>query len=175
MPFYKVDHRLRYNNIFLLDTQDLDLDKENDVKDWNVQRNSELAERNYYVSKVINVSPQKTIGVHRLMFPDITTHSSLYIDHINRVKQDNRLKNLRVVSPSENSMNKRGENLASKGVFYVKHAKKWRAQITYNKKRHSIGYFLTKEGAQIAYNKKALEISSCAFLPLDKLNNRQDN
>jgi hypothetical protein len=50
------------------------------------------------------------------------------IDHINRVRYDNRIENLRDVSRAENCHNngKRGDNTTGRpGVFYNKRTKKW--------------------------------------------------
>ena len=52
------------------------------------------------------------------------------IDHINRVKDDNRIENLRVTSSSENSRNIALTKKNLSGCFGVsKHGNKWRARI----------------------------------------------
>ena len=67
------------------------------------------------------------------------------IDHINCDKQDNRIKNLRVVSSTINALNKR----SSKGVY--RHQSKYRARIKLNGKHLHLGLFETEELAKQAY------------------------
>jgi hypothetical protein len=77
------------------------------------------------------------------------------IDHINGVKTDNRLANLRVVTPMMNMQNWRKPPKRNKsgllGVSSDKHGKKWRAQISANGKRVNLGVFDTPEEAHQAY------------------------
>lgn len=70
------------------------------------------------------------------------------IDHINRVKTDNRLCNLREATTSENNQNK-----ASKGCTFDKNMKKWKAYISVQNVKKHLGYFDTEEEAEIAYQK----------------------
>jgi hypothetical protein len=80
------------------------------------------------------------------------------IDHINEVKDDNRLVNLRDVDRSTNLHNKAKPNKNSKsayrGIMYDKHtrsSKKWRARIMKNRKTINLGRFDTEEEAKQAY------------------------
>jgi hypothetical protein len=78
----------------------------------------------------------------------------LHIDHINGVKNDNRLSNLRLATHSQNMCNtvKRKDNTSKfKGVCFHKHMKKWRAEITASGKRKHLGYRDTKEAAYELY------------------------
>lgn len=81
-----------------------------------------------------------------------------HIDHINRVKNDNRIVNLRDVSPARNmrnqgmySTNKSG----AKGVYWF-HGK-WVAYQKLNYKVHYLGRFDTVEEASKVVNKFRLE------------------
>ena len=77
-----------------------------------------------------------------------------YIDHINRNKSDNRIKNLRVVTMSENCNNKDlivSNKSGYTGVSWSKHAKKWCARFWANGKGHLVGYFKDPEEAHLAY------------------------
>lgn len=71
-------------------------------------------------------------------------------DHINHVRNDNRLFNLRFVTRSENSKN---QSLSSKsttgvtGVSFLKARKKYIAQIGVNRKLIYLGMFETLEEA----------------------------
>ena len=82
------------------------------------------------------------------------------IDHINRIRWDNRIVNLRDVSDLENGRN-RYVNANNKsgytGVHYYVKKKKWVARIEDNGKRIHLGYFINKADA-IAARKKAEEL-----------------
>ena len=78
------------------------------------------------------------------------------IDHINRVRDDNRLCNLRCVNQSTNSLNTEYARGKSKvrGVTYLP---PWKARITINGKRKELGRFHTFEEA-VAARKKAEQL-----------------
>tara|TARA_R100000664_G_C2694378_1_gene97202 strand:+ start:116 stop:706 length:591 start_codon:yes stop_codon:yes gene_type:complete len=83
------------------------------------------------------------------------------VDHRNHNGLDNRKDNLRVITQSQNLLNRRSsKNSSSKhrGVSWRKTKNKWRAQIKFNKKPIHIGYFTCEKEAARAYNKKALEL-----------------
>lgn len=72
------------------------------------------------------------------------------IDHINRVKNDNRIVNLRCVSRSANIQNsslRRDNTSGVKGVCWHTHSGKWAARITVNHKRMQLGVFDKLEDA----------------------------
>ena len=72
------------------------------------------------------------------------------IDHINRVKTDNRIENLREVTSSENSRNMpitKRNNSGTIGVSWYKSRQKWRATIMNNNKQIHLGYFDNKNDA----------------------------
>ncbi len=74
----------------------------------------------------------------------------LQIDHINGVKTDNRIENLRVVTQLENGKNQRlGVNSTTGicGVCWDKQHKKWRAQIVVQGQRILLGVFTDIEEA----------------------------
>ena len=83
------------------------------------------------------------------------------IDHINGVRHDNRIENLRLASRSMNLHNSsaRARNTSGyKGIVYVpKGKRKWLAQVTINYTHHYIGVFYTIEEAVNARNKFCLE------------------
>lgn len=66
------------------------------------------------------------------------------IDHINGVRSDNRITNLREATSAENQYNilKAKNNTSGvKGVTWSKQHKKWRAQCRVNGKNHRLGLF----------------------------------
>jgi hypothetical protein len=77
------------------------------------------------------------------------------IDHINRIRNDNRLCNLRCVSQSQNALNTEYTTSKAKvrGVIYCK---PWKATIQVNGKRKDLGRFDTLEEAINARKKAEL-------------------
>jgi hypothetical protein len=76
------------------------------------------------------------------------------VDHINRNNSDNRLANLRDVSPSENQHN-RGTPINNSsgyaGVSWDSQNLKWSAAISAKRKHYSLGRFDSRELAAAAY------------------------
>lgn len=80
------------------------------------------------------------------------------LDHINGVRDDNRLANLRECDRAQNAINAKlnaSNSSGFKGVFRDKG--QWRARIRVNKKRISLGCFPTAEEAAAAYNAAAFK------------------
>ncbi len=82
------------------------------------------------------------------------------IDHINWVKNDNRICNLRAVTRGENMQN---TQRADKGVSLK--GKVWRARITINKRQIFLGYFPDRDSALAA--RKAAETLYHSHRPAD--------
>jgi len=98
---------------------------------------------------------QNTYTAHR--FAWIVTYGESPkgdIDHINGIRSDNRISNLRAVNRSLNLHNSsaRTRNTSGhKGIVYIpKGKKKWLAQVMINYKHHYIGVFHTIEEAVAA-------------------------
>ena len=74
------------------------------------------------------------------------------IDHINGIRDDNRVCNLRDVSVEENDRNrKEHRNGHIVGTTFFKRTGRWKAQVNKNGKRVGLGYFDTQEEAGKAY------------------------
>lgn len=72
------------------------------------------------------------------------------IDHINHIRSDNRIKNLRDVSPTENAKNKKrykNNSTGHTGVFLKKDSGKYTANINANGVLKHLGTFKTKDEA----------------------------
>lgn len=69
----------------------------------------------------------------------------LEIDHINRVRNDNRIENLRAVTSMVNHRNY--PNTHKAGVDYRKKEKLWRSRIKVGGRSHLLGYFKTHDEA----------------------------
>ena len=84
------------------------------------------------------------------------------VDHINRVKTDDRLENLRWATHEEQQCNKRelSKNNTSgvKGVSWSKTSKKWCAEMSVSNKRMKLGRFDDIEDAKRAYLDKLVEV-----------------
>ena len=80
------------------------------------------------------------------------------LDHINRIRTDNRIANLREVTHKQNGQNrsKPSNNTSGHpGVCWFKPVSKWQAYITHNQKNLHLGYFTDIEEALSA--RKAAE------------------
>lgn len=92
---------------------------------------------NGYVKGTVD---KKTVSLHRHV---MNYNGENYIDHINNNPLDNRICNLRIVTPAQNSMNKnirKGGSSKYVGVSWYKPSMKWKAAIN---SKH-IGYFNTE-------------------------------
>jgi hypothetical protein len=99
------------------------------------------------------------VKMHREVLQD---PPGMIVDHINHNGLDNRKSNLRIVTREQNLWNSR-KNISCgtskyKGVTYFKRDNRWRAYITYKKKRTFIGSFLDEDTAAKAYDEKAKQL-----------------
>lgn len=98
---------------------------------------------------------RKQYLVHRIIYemaygsiPDL-----YQIDHVNGIRTDNRLDNLRIVTQSQNqwnSCNRKNNTSGFKGVYWHKQNQNWTAEIMISNKRKFLGCFFTKEEAYAA-------------------------
>lgn len=143
-----IEYRIT-NGIVLIDYQDYELIRN---YKWSIHANHNKTL--YYARTEIK---RATIEMQRLIMNPI---QGLQVDHINHNGLDNRRKNLRIVTVSQNQANSRKHNGSSKykGVYLKKEINKWTAGIKYNNKRIHIGYFHNEVDAAIAYDLKAKEL-----------------
>lgn len=84
------------------------------------------------------------------------------IDHINGIRTDNRICNLRIATNSQNQQNRASPRKDSQaqivGVSFWPRNGKWRARIGKEKRSIWLGYFETKEAAAEAYMKAKQEL-----------------
>jgi hypothetical protein len=113
----------------------------------------------------------KGYGAHRVAWAlthgEWPTHQ---IDHINGIRSDNRLVNLRDATPAANSQNKReayrNSRTGSQGVTLMGYGA-FLSRIFRNGKRVYIGVFDTQEEAAAAYRAKKLELDGPDQIDLD--------
>jgi hypothetical protein len=106
--------------------------------------------------------PQKIFLHHQLMGLHFIPNPENYkqIDHINGIKDDNRIENLRWVTPSQNGRNKKKRmNCSSqyKGVYWNKSVNKWKACISINRIKKYLGLFNTELDAFNAWKAFVIE------------------
>ena len=103
-------------------------------------------------------SEVKSIKVHKLIALCFLNHTSkgydgLVIDHIDSNKLNNRLDNLKLVTPRFNaSKDKKGSSSKFTGVTWHKKSEKWQCQIYDNGKLNHLGLFNTEIEASETYN-----------------------
>ena len=77
-------------------------------------------------------------ALHHGEWPD------MHLDHINGIRTDNRIGNLRKVTMSQNSFNSRISTRNSsgiKGVSWSKASQKWQGYVGFEGTRHHVGFF----------------------------------
>ncbi len=95
----------------------------------------------------------RSLLMHRVILGIIDTN--IICDHLNGDKLDNRRCNLRVATPTQNSINRKGKSgrLLSKGIR--KFRNRYFARIIINRKEIALGGYATEGDAIKAYNEAA--------------------
>lgn len=101
----------------------------------------------------------KYIYSHRAIFLYHHGYLPKILDHINGVRYDNRIENLREVTSAQNAWNvKRKPGMSGvKGVTWDKAERKWLAQLKVENKKIWIGRYRSLDEAEQAY-KKCLDL-----------------
>ena len=93
-----------------------------------------------------------SVGVHRVIYCMQHGYMPEFIDHINGVRDDNRIENLRPATKAENKLNSTtysNNTSGSKNVSWFKNNNKWGVSVSVNHKRKFIGLFEDLELAQL--------------------------
>lgn len=102
---------------------------------------------------IIIMISKKSYSAHRLAYFYVKgVWPQKHIDHINGVRTDNRIKNLRNADSIKNGQNMRlldTNKSGFKGVHWSKACNKWRAKIDLNGSQHHLGFFSDLELAAL--------------------------
>ena len=85
---------------------------------------------------------------HRLIMIAFVGESDQDVDHINRIKTDNRFENLRYCTGTENQLNR---DWVDNAKGYYLYQSKWTSYININGKKKHLGCFDKEEDAREAY------------------------
>ena len=114
---------------------------------------------------IIIIIDRKKYKSHRLVW---LFHNGLFpkyqIDHINGIRTDNRIENLREATSQQNSMNTGiyiSNTSGTKGVCWSKEKSKWMAYIKFLGKFKNLGYFDDVINAADARKKAEIELFGC--------------
>ena len=138
--------KLTQGKFALIDDEDYDW-----LNQWKWHATKEKHGVSYACRIVQKNKVIRMVIMHRLV---AKTPVGLQTDHINHNGLDNRKKNLRSVTASENQLNRKGPQSNNTsgfiGVSWDQKSQKWRAEIKRNKKTTFVGHFPTKEDANRA-------------------------
>lgn len=101
---------------------------------------------------------QHLIYMHREILGTKAEVDHIKVDHINGDGLDNRKRNLRPATQTQNQHNRRKTPQCTsrfKGVYWHTHTGKWKAQIKINGQTRHIGLYTSEEAAAAAYDQAA--------------------
>lgn len=134
-------------------------------KKWNSRYSGMVAGRKGtggYVQITARCCGAKVVSAHRLAWLYIYgTYPDHDIDHINGVRHDNRISNLRQATRKQNTRYagiSRRNSSGYKGVTWCKERRCYSAAIAVNRKRINLGRFSDPKEAALAYDEAAVRL-----------------
>ncbi|MBN2591650.1 MAG: HNH endonuclease [Sedimentisphaerales bacterium] len=108
------------------------------------------------IPRKLRKGSEQSIMMHRELCP---VDDDLFVDHINRIRNDNRKSNLRPATRQQNNwnskQNRKKSNTQYTGIHWNNNRKKWQVQLTVNGKQRGFGYYTDEIEAAKAYDKVA--------------------
>jgi len=126
------------------------------VGQWNWHA-MEDGGRVYAARKDHSAGRSETVRLHRLL---TGAAKGVMVDHRDGDGLNNRRKNLRTATNSQNQHNRRPQQgrCSLKGVSWHCQARRWRAHISVDGRKRHLGLFDTPEAAHAAYCKASTEL-----------------
>ena len=103
-------------------------------------------------------------------------YPSKSLDHINNVRSDNRIENLREATHYQNSLNRpplKNKQSQYKGLYWNKN--KWRVQPEIESRKIQVGYFIDELEAATAYNNFVHNCHDTEFAYMNDITNGYTN
>ena len=127
---------------------------------WHVMRSRQSRENWYARRSFMNRGQKFIVFLHRtIMLQALSDAPHARIDHVNGIGLDNRRRNLRIATQSQNVANSpmRAPPISGYRGVYETQAGRWAAAIGIDWKRYYLGVFADKLDAARAYDAAALE------------------
>lgn len=133
---------------------EIDFNKYFDYRDGNLYWKVRTGKRNKVGARAGSLNGQgyRYMRLHGKAYPEHRVIWEMHygsipddkeIDHINRIRDDNRIENLRLVTHRQNKQNNQGKNYC-----YSKQHCKWRVFFSVDGKQRFFGYYPTEEEAK---------------------------
>jgi hypothetical protein len=135
----------RLEKVELLKSKGYTYDKETG-KIYNKKGIEIISKSNGYIILSVHNHFRTLVGHHFAWYMTYDNVEFEMLDHINRIRHDNRICNLRIVNNQKNLF-----NTSAKGYYHHKKANKWVSMICVDYKQLYLGIYDTEEEARQVY------------------------